>query len=301
MGNSMLPVHSSSSTSHPNTTMMFFIVQGDENNGYVPQNQIFTFTSDDIYHRTIADRSMTVFEREWRTRNPTKHIFRMEHHFYSPINISPDQTYSFRVLDTHRIIQEYYNLNPTPPVFNDVDMEIIDYEHINLLRRNGRIIYHEDNEIYNGFLLRNVNKNAIRLKVKDTVVRGFGLFADQYIPAGTIILEYVGDIYRIEEMPSAIDKSYIFNANNGWVIDSTASGNLSRFVNSICVRSSRLCNIESVCVKYIGSDNELKSSQFHRIFLVAIRNITPNQELLLNYEISQNYPCRCPLCIAQIK
>lgn len=262
---------------------------------------------DSVEERAIAERCMEVFESEWRGRNPKGKIRRMEQNFFSPVEISvgisldkfgvqKEHAVSRRIVDAHRIVKEYHEEMPTKSVYVDVGIEQLEYEHINVLRRKGRYIHYEDNETHKGVPLRDLLKRVIRLKVKDTLIRGLSVFADQHIPAGTVVMEYVGEIYRLDEVPLTADKAYLFKAENGWVIDAKDCGNLSRYVNHICNKRSRFCNIESIAVEYKGSDPELKG--LYRIIYVATRNIEPEQELLLKYNMPNSFRCRCPLCLA---
>lgn len=290
----------------PNTTMLFFIVHAKDSDGYVPNNQVYTFAMDNTCERALAERCMDVFEEEWRKKHPNAILKRMEQHFFSPVRvtlgisldktgISQQHAISRRVLEAFENIHEYYDGLPAVSIYSDVDIEELDYEHINLLRRNGQYIHYDENESYNDVQLKQLAKAAIRLKVKDTKIRGLGLFADQHITSGTIIMEYVGDIYKAHEVSHGIDNTYIFNAANGWLIDAKYRGNLSRFANNICDKRSRFCNIDSIYVEYKGSDKELQG--LNRVLYVASRNIQPEEELMLKYNLPNSFTCLCPTCV----
>ena len=47
----------------PNTTMLFFIVHAKDSDGYVPNNQVYTFAMDNTCGRAIAHRCMGTFEK----------------------------------------------------------------------------------------------------------------------------------------------------------------------------------------------------------------------------------------------
>ena len=294
----------------PNTTMLFFIVHAKDSDGYVPNNQVYTFAMDNTCERAIAQRCMDTFEKEWRKKHPNAILRRMEQHFFSPIRvtlgISVDRTgisqqhaISRRVLEAFESIHEYYDGLPAVSIYSDVDIEELDYEHINLLRRNGRYIHYDDKESHNGVLLKQLTKATVKLKVKDTKIRGIGLFADEHIPSKTVILEYVGDIYKACEVSHGIDNAYIFNAQNGWLIDAKHRGNLTRFVNNICDKRSRFCNVDSIYVEYKGLDEELQG--LNRVLYVASRNIQPEEELMVKYNLPNSFTCLCPACIQRKK
>lgn len=73
--------------------------------------------------------------------------------------------------------------------------------------------------------------------------KGFGLIADEFISAGTLVLEYVGELItkdeflrrqsRIKAQPGP-KRFYFMSHSNGLFIDAAKRGNESRFVNHSC-------------------------------------------------------------------
>ena len=73
--------------------------------------------------------------------------------------------------------------------------------------------------------------------------KGFGLSAGEFIPKGSFILQYIGEIFsitssiyrrRIQEY-SKSTCTYLMKINNTEVIDPTYKGNLARFINHSCM------------------------------------------------------------------
>lgn len=75
-----------------------------------------------------------------------------------------------------------------------------------------------------------------------TEKKGYGLIASSYIPAGTFVMEYVGEVLNSKQFEKrANDYSKLMNAHyyfmalsSDCVIDATKKGNISRFINHSC-------------------------------------------------------------------
>ena len=72
--------------------------------------------------------------------------------------------------------------------------------------------------------------------------KGFGLFAKEDLPAGTFLIEYVGEVLEEEEYERRkqfYEKShqrhyYFMNIGNGETVDATRKGGVGRFINHSC-------------------------------------------------------------------
>jgi uncharacterized protein len=112
-------------------------------------------------------------------------------------------------------------------------------------------------------------------------VHGRGLFARKVIPAGTRLIEYVGQ--RITKVESAreceAENPYIFGLDAEWDLDGNVPWNPARFINHSC---------EPSC------EAELDEG---RIWIVALREIAGGEEVTFNYgydlEDYREHPCRC--------
>jgi SET domain-containing protein len=117
--------------------------------------------------------------------------------------------------------------------------------------------------------------------IKTSGVHGTGGFARRAIPAGTRIIEYVGEkIDKAESLKRCeLNNEYIFTIDETHDLDGNVDWNPARFINHSCAPN---CEAEwDEC----------------RIWIVAMRDIAPGEELNFNYgydlEDFQEHPCRC--------
>lgn len=112
-------------------------------------------------------------------------------------------------------------------------------------------------------------------------IHGTGGFALTRIPAETHIVEYVGE--RVDKEASALrcedGNPYIFTINEEWDIDGAVDWNPARFLNHSC------------------NPNCEAQQDEDRIWIVALRDIEPGEELTFNYGYDlaswREYPCCC--------
>jgi|DewCreStandDraft_4_1066084.scaffolds.fasta_scaffold00013_164 SET domain-containing protein len=123
-------------------------------------------------------------------------------------------------------------------------------------------------------------------------IHGIGGFARRDIPAGTRILEYVGEKITKEESARrcAANNVYIFCLNDQFDLDGNVPWNLARFLNHSC---------QPNC------ETELDEAE-GRIWILALRDIRAGEELTFNYGYDlteyRDYPCNCgaPNCVGYI-
>jgi len=125
---------------------------------------------------------------------------------------------------------------------------------------------------------------------KKSPIHGCGGFARIEIPAGTRIIEYVGE--RIDKCESArrceLNNSYIFTVDDSFDLDGNVGWNLARFVNHSCAPN---CDAEWI-------DGQ--------IWIVANRLIRAGEEITYDYGYDlddyASYPCHCggPDCVGYI-
>ncbi len=131
-----------------------------------------------------------------------------------------------------------------------------------------------------------------RLQVRKSGVHGKGVFALQTLRAGETVIEYLGEIIPWSEAlrrhphdPSQPDHTFYFHLNDELVIDGNVGGNASKWINHSCAP-----NVEA--------DDE--SGQ---VYLLALRNIKPGEELFFDYglviderytpALKKRFECRC--------
>jgi len=117
---------------------------------------------------------------------------------------------------------------------------------------------------------------------------GLGLFTNDYIKKGSFIIEYFGPMLSNEEADEKGGR-YLFELNTRWTIDGTPKKNKARYINHSCRPNCE--------VKIRG----------RRIFIYAIRNIKPGEELSYDYEKEyfdeyiKPHGCKCVKCLEKKK
>jgi len=130
------------------------------------------------------------------------------------------------------------------------------------------------------------------ISVRQSPIHGFGVFAEEKIPAGTFVCEYKGEIISSEEaekraelrerqMPRA--PTYLFEIDENFCIDATDTKdeNAARFINHSCDE-----NCEAVW-----------NARKRRLEIFAKRDILAGEELSLDYGFGLagffEHSCRC--------
>jgi len=116
---------------------------------------------------------------------------------------------------------------------------------------------------------------------RPSAIHGMGGFASRSIPAGTLIIEYVGE--RIDKQESLRrceqNNPFVFNLDAQYDLDGGVDWNPARFLNHSCAPNC---------------DAELRDG---RIWIVARRDIAPGEEITFNYGFDlvdyKEHPCSC--------
>lgn len=85
-----------------------------------------------------------------------------------------------------------------------------------------------------------IRTNHVRLG--RSPIHCWGLFSETKLAAGDMVIEFVGEVIsqKVSEkreknyLKSGIGNSYLFTLDNGFVVDGTKKGNMSRFINHSC-------------------------------------------------------------------
>lgn len=129
--------------------------------------------------------------------------------------------------------------------------------------------------------------------VRNSGIHGRGVFATRTIRKGTTIIEYRGERTTWEDASTRPDSdpdnphhTFIFELNDGNVIDAGVRGNAARWINHSCAPN---------CDTYEDDDG--------RVFIEARRTIRVGEELTYDYQLSYDgrvgpriraaYVCRC--------
>lgn len=184
-------------------------------------------------------------------------------------------------------------------------------DHGRLIINQGTPIYECNNSCGCGIRCKNrvvQRGRQVPLQIFKTYSKGWGVRSTQFIPKGTYVEQYIGEVITVEEGDARgafYDKlrcSYLFDMDfarselpTKYVIDSYVLGNASRFFNHSCSP-----NLEVYAVFYDSADNQL-----HRLAFFAKRDIQINEELCFDYngrrdisgdvnmEGASRYLCHC--------
>ena len=134
-------------------------------------------------------------------------------------------------------------------------------------------------------------------ELRQSSIQGRGGFAIRPIRKGTRIIEYTGQRISHDEADKRYDDgamgrhhTFLFSIDKSTVIDAAVDGNEARFINHSCAP-----NCEAIDEK-------------KRIYIEAIRNIAPGEELTYDYAYERDgtededweriYMCKCgaPTC-----
>ena len=130
-------------------------------------------------------------------------------------------------------------------------------------------------------------KPAVRIEVRESGVHGHGVYAMESIPKSTRIIEYTGQRVSWEGAPNDENDPHTFNfgLDNGEVINPEIGGNDARWINHSC------------------DPNCEAAEEDDRIFIDAMRDILPGEELFYDYaleidepiteESKKKYACYC--------
>ena len=113
-----------------------------------------------------------------------------------------------------------------------------------------------------------------RTRVGESGVHGKGVYAVRPIKAGDTVLEYRGEIItwrkalaRHPHDLSQPNHTFYFHLDDGHVIDAKYGGNTAKWINHSCEP-----NLEA-------------SQNGYRVFLKALRDIDPGEELFYDYSL----------------
>jgi len=135
-----------------------------------------------------------------------------------------------------------------------------------------------------------VNVTHPLIEFRPSIIHGLGGFAVTTIPAGSRVIEYVGERITKEQALECCsrDNSFIFCLDETWDLDGSVDWNPARLLNHCCEPNCDAENIEG------------------HIWVVARRPIQPGEEITYNYnydlEDYREHPCRCssPQCVGYI-
>jgi SET domain-containing protein len=115
---------------------------------------------------------------------------------------------------------------------------------------------------------------------------GLGLFATKPIKKNSRIVEYKGPLLDFKTAEKAENRGnrYLYEISKNFTIDGAARSNIARYANHSCNP-----NADTYSVK-------------HRVFIRALRNIKPDEEIVYDYGIDYlknvigKSNCQCSRC-----
>jgi uncharacterized protein len=134
--------------------------------------------------------------------------------------------------------------------------------------------------------------NGRYIQTRLSGVHGKGMFAVASIAEGQTLIEYVGEIINWKEAlrrhphdPKDPNHTFYFSLDDGNCIDAKVGGNSSRWINHSCNPNCEADETDG------------------RVFIKALRNIKPGEELFYDYglvidapytkKLKADYPCWC--------
>jgi len=131
-----------------------------------------------------------------------------------------------------------------------------------------------------------------RIQVRRSGVHGKGVFALVPLARGEQIIEYKGEVISWPEAlrrhphdPKDPDHTFYFHIDDDNVIDAKHGGNAARWINHACQPNCEADEVDG------------------RVFIKALRNIKPGEELFYDYgliiddrytpKLKKQFECRC--------
>jgi hypothetical protein len=140
--------------------------------------------------------------------------------------------------------------------------------------------------------VRSAARGGRRIQVRRSGVHGKGVFALAPLAEGEVLIEYVGEVITWREAlrrhphdPQDPDHTFYFHIDDKHVIDANVGGNSSRWINHACAPNCEADEVDG------------------RIFIKALRDIAPGEELFYDYglviderytkKLKEQFACRC--------
>lgn len=142
-------------------------------------------------------------------------------------------------------------------------------------------------------------KKVRKIEARRSEIHGNGVFAIAPIAKGERIVRYKGTLRTHDEVDAEYGEqeedghTFLFTLNDEYVIDANVGGNVARWINHSCAPN---------CEAVVEEDDKGRPHK-DKVFIEAIRDIAPGEELTYNYGITLDerhtpklkklWGCRC--------
>jgi len=142
-------------------------------------------------------------------------------------------------------------------------------------------------------------KKVRKIEARRSEIHGNGVFAIAPIAKGERIVRYKGTLRTHDEVDAEYGEqeedghTFLFTLNDEYVIDANVGGNVARWINHSCAPN---------CEAVVEEDDKGRPHK-DKVFIEAIRDIAPGEELTYNYGITLDerhtpklkklWSCRC--------
>jgi SET domain-containing protein len=131
-----------------------------------------------------------------------------------------------------------------------------------------------------------------RIQVRRSGIHGKGVFALTDIAQGALVIEYRGEVITWKQAlrrhphdPSQPNHTFFFHIDDNHVIDGARTGNSARWINHACAPNCEADEVDG------------------RVFVKALRDIHPGEELFYDYgliidepytkKLKKEFACHC--------
>ncbi len=118
-------------------------------------------------------------------------------------------------------------------------------------------------------LLNNKNKSSTNYQYKKVKVKKglaeLGLFAEENIKKGDLIIQYIGEVLTNEEADKLVNNRYLFYIEKDYNLNGATTKNIARYANHSCNPNA---------------ESEIKNK---KVFLRAIKDIEKGEEITFDY------------------
>jgi uncharacterized protein len=142
-------------------------------------------------------------------------------------------------------------------------------------------VFSEHNGKANGVPKINPDYTCFEIKLAESKIHRWGIYAGEFIPAGRKVIEYTGERISRRETKRRADSSemiYLFTLDPYWALDGSVGGSGAEYINHSCEP-----NLVTRIVK-------------GHIIYMSMRDIQPGEELTVDYRFDkkvERVECKC--------